>query len=94
MIFLLACYYAKGIKSGYLSTRISFLSDISKYTTRIAKNFVLLKMFKSVDGEYLSGYIYIFLLCLYSSCYLKQGMIILIILLNRRKCLSMWYTQY
>ena len=62
---MLACYYAKGIKSGYLSTRISFLSDISKYTNRIAKNFVLLKMFKSVDGEYLSGYIYIFIMSIF-----------------------------
>ena len=34
---VLACYYAKGIESGYLFIRISFQSNISKHTTRFAQ---------------------------------------------------------
>ena len=63
---------AKESKSGYIFTRNSSLSDVSKYTTRFVK-FVLLKMFKSVnDGEYLFGYLF-YNTFLYSLGDFKQG---------------------
>ena len=61
------------------------------------QKFILLKMCKSVNrGVSCEVYIFIYLYYtfLYSSGDFKQGMTILIILLNRRKRLPLWYTHY
>ena len=74
MIFFSISIYASCLLAimpkEYLSTRISFLSDISKYTTRIAKTFVLLKMFESVDGWNFSQGLFFLLLLKYYYVYI------------------------